>query len=216
MGRRRTNAVGQPLRRFVALCDAAFSKGLVRHGFVPAGQRVERDLDLAERTYGSGKRYIRISGNTHWRDAPAYCQVTLGEGGTDWPECDWNSLALWQLRGPDQPRLAKEPFELRDVAELPAMFRGMRRAIERDAADFLAGNLRRFRRARARWVALREPYKIGEVGKNGKYTWRYDPESAALRAEYAGKRLLEAAARKAASAMRPNPPSKQRPRRKNA
>ena len=201
----------------MALCDAAFGKVLARLGFAPTGQRVDRDLVLAERTYGSGKRYIRISGNTHWRDAPAYCQVTLGEGGTDWPDCDWNSLALWQLRGTDQPRRAKDPFELRDVAELPLMFRRMRGALARDAADFLAGDLRRFRRARARWVAMREPYGIGKVGKDGKYVWRYDSQSAALRAKYAGKRLLAAAARKAAAARaaaaaQPEPASKPRRR----
>jgi hypothetical protein len=214
MRRRRANAVGQPLRRFVALCDAAFGKMLARHGFLPTEKRVERNLDFAKRTYGAGKRYVEISGNTHFRDAPACCQVTLGEGNTNWPECDWNSLALWQLAGPDRPAPTQDPFELRDVADLPMMFRKMRRALARDAADFLAGDLRRFRRARARWVVLREPYKIGEVGTDGKYVWRYESKSAALRAKYAGKRLLAAAARKAAAAARPEPPAQPDRRRK--
>jgi hypothetical protein len=94
------------------------------------------------------------------------------------------------------------------------MFRKMRRALERDAADFLAGNLRRFRRARAQWVVRREPYSIGEIGKDGKYHSRYESQSAALRAKYAGKRLLAAAARKAAAAAGPEPAGRPRRRRR--
>jgi hypothetical protein len=151
---------------------------------------MESSTYLASRLYRLNERYIKVSATTHWRDAPACCEVHLGEGSETWPESDWNAIALWQLGCESTPPPRTDPFRLRDVADLPRVLRRVCAALLRDGKDFLAGDLRRFRKARAASAARRQPYMIGEIGRDGRYVAHAEPESAALRARFASESEL--------------------------
>src|SRR5262249_43566915 len=88
------------LDRFVSLCDSVFAESLAGPGFTGTSER-------SEAGYYSGlgigtSLFLPTDGTPH-------CGIHLGEGSDDWPETDWNKIALWQLRestdrGADAPR----------------------------------------------------------------------------------------------------------------
>lgn len=76
-----------PKSAFVPLADL-----LAEYGF----DTVKGGI-LYNRLYRKGDLYVGISVSFYHRDYPFYCRVSLGEGSTEWPETDWNCIALWQL-----------------------------------------------------------------------------------------------------------------------
>jgi hypothetical protein len=76
---------------FLPMCAATFAAPLAAHGFAPQAAMVEPTVCTQQ--YLVGARYIEVTANVDPCDAPHYCNVTLGEGRTDWPERDWNSVA---------------------------------------------------------------------------------------------------------------------------
>jgi hypothetical protein len=149
---------------------------------------------LARRIYRAGDLYVRVSATTHPMDAPAHCTLVVGEGSHEFPDADWNAIALWQLaaEGQSAPPPAEEPYPLRDIGQLPAVLQFMSAELQQTGADFLAGDLRRFRAVRARVAAARSPYRIWSPAPEGRYLPADDPASAALRARYAAERTPEA------------------------
>jgi hypothetical protein len=183
------SALGQPLRNFVKLVDNEFAPGMAAYGFAPVAPSGRPDPFLGERIYQSGKRYIRVTATTHVLDFDPSCAIEVGEGRLAWPEADWNAIAVWQLQQvPATPAPRRAAFPLSDVRHLPKVLRRMRKALERDAADFLEGDLRRFRKARAAWTAVRVPYMIHSLGPDRQWTSRQDSASAALRKRFSRSR----------------------------
>jgi hypothetical protein len=181
-----STAAGQPIRRFATDCDAAFRAMLDRYGFRPAAK--DASTYLASRVYRCGERYVQVTATTHVLDEQSHCQVYVGEGSHDWPDTDWNKVALWQLavaRGGAQPK--GDPYPLRTVADISNILRRMSEDLEREAADFLAGDLRQLQTVRAKVAETRRAYQIWEPQKDGSYQPREDPESAALRSRYAAE-----------------------------
>jgi hypothetical protein len=121
-------------------------------------------------------------------DGPAHCTLMLGEGSHEFPDADWNAVALWQLaEGPGAPPPTEEPYLLPDAGELTSVLKRMNADLQRMGADFLAGDLRHFRAVRARVVAARTPYRIWSPAPGGRYSVTEDPDSAALRTRYAAE-----------------------------
>jgi hypothetical protein len=172
------------LDRFDSLCDGVFAEPVASFGFTCTSER--NDDDHASRTYRAGDRYIVVFANTYFRDGPPHCGIHLGEGSDEWPETDWNKIALWQLVGTtdhltDVPR---SDYPLESLGELSAVLQAIRSNLLTNAQDFLAGSLERFRLARARMNQQREPYKIYTSDESGKYSMRYDEESAELKRRF--------------------------------
>ena len=144
---------------------------------------------FAQRIYRAGELYVRVSATTDPRDAPAHCSLVLGEGLHEFPEGDWNAIALWQLgtEDPSSSAPAETPYQLREIGQLPSVLQLMNTDLQQTGADFLAGDLRRFRAKRARLAASRSPYTIWSPAQGGRYVPSDDPESTALRARYAEK-----------------------------
>jgi hypothetical protein len=172
------------LDRFVSLCDRAFAEPLAGFGFTGAANRSEKDY--ASRTYRAGDRYIVIFANTYFRDGLPHCGIHLGEGSEDWPETDWNKLALWQLVGTTNSGLEapQAEYPLGSLGELPELLQVIRSDMMTHAEDFLVGSLERFRSARVRMNGQREPYKIYTPDASGKYIVRYDEESTELKRRF--------------------------------
>lgn len=184
MTRVSSSATGEPLRRFATLCDAAFKAVLALYGFLPVRGMPRPHKFLGSRLYREGERYVRVSATTHPRDTPSRTTLVVGEGSHEFPESDWNSVALWQL---EPVQVAEEPYLLGRVGQLPSLLRRMRADLERTASDFLSGDLRRFRAVRSAVAQSRSPYTIWRPMQSGKYLPVDDPESAALRSRYAAQ-----------------------------
>lgn len=164
---------------FSACCDYAFEPILMPCGFVHAARKAEKYL--AWHVYRNGERYIEVTASTHPRDYPSSCQLYLGEGTLEWPESDWNRVALGYLRA---ARPAPKEYLIPADGQLGQLMRQMATDLQRDATDFLAGDLHRFYLARAMVVQARSPYVIYQPDGEGGYSRHDDPHSAALRERF--------------------------------
>src|SRR5688572_17775560 len=176
---KRKDATDQPIVGFADLADAAFREPLQRVGFHPVNEREPVSNQYYDsRVYRNGDRYIEIYASTHYRDAPAQTRVHLGEGSLEWPEKDWNSIALWHLAD------RKDLYYIRDVNELPHLLGRMAADLNEVAQDFLTGDMKRFRHVRAEVTKSREPYTIHAPDEKGRYRSRIDEESAELKRRF--------------------------------
>jgi len=131
----------------------------------------------------NGTRYVRLSATSDPRDAPSYCNVVLGDGHLEWPEVDWNGIALWRLARAQGDSEASE-YPLNAAVDVPALVERMRADLERYALGFLRGDLSIFKRVRAEANRTREPYKIRIPNGDGTYRTEVDPDSAELKARF--------------------------------
>jgi hypothetical protein len=167
-------------------CDRVFANRLARFGFAPAGEQWVEDWYVS-RIYRADSRYVEIVVSNLWfRDERPHCGVYLGEGDTEWPETDWNKIALWQLGvGVNESVVGNlDRYPLRSLDELPKVLRTIRVDLLAKCPDFLSGSLDRFRESRSRINRQREPYKVYSPDASGRYTMRYDKKSAALKRRF--------------------------------
>src|SRR5918994_521667 len=104
MPKKRSTATS-PLAHFSTHCKVAFGPVLSGHGFAPV--ECEVGATTARQVFASGARYVEVSANLEPRDAPHYCAVSLGEGNRNWPEGDWNAVALWRMIADIEPARAE-------------------------------------------------------------------------------------------------------------
>lgn len=147
-------------RTFVAQVDRVFAKPLAAFGFEPDGEDHQDDW-YACRRFRRGEHFIEITASCHVRDGRPECGVILGEGSYGWPECDWNAIALWRLNG------AEGNYPFTNVRKVPSILAGMLTELNRDAKDFLRGDLERFHEKLAAQAAERQPYKIHYPSRDG-------------------------------------------------
>ena len=160
--------------KFVALVDGIFAESMLSLGFTPAGEDPHDDWHCSRR-FRAGERYVEISASCHPRDGVPECRIVLGEGSNEWPECDWNSIALWRLRGQG----GNYPFH--STNEIAEVLVRMRDDLLQYATDFLTGDTDRFLEQRAAQNRDREPYKVYSPQSDGSYRMAYDPESQELK-----------------------------------
>jgi hypothetical protein len=190
MTRKHSKRGPTPLQEtFPPLCAATFDALLAGYGFARKAAKVEPYYCTQE--YVADERYIEVVANVEPRDFPYYCNLSLGEGRTDWPERDWNAVALWRLirHQASTPAEAKaSEYTLGDPPRIPEelgpIFERMRGDLLRYAGDFLVGDLRVFRRVRAAQTRERTPYTIHKPDGRGGYIPTGDPESAALKERF--------------------------------
>lgn len=176
---RKKDATDQPIVGFADLADAAFREPTEKVGFLPVNERnAVSNQYYDSRIYRNGERYIEIYASTHYRDAPAQARVHLGEGSLEWPEKDWNAIALWHLAD------RKGVYYIQDVKELPQLLRKMADDLNEVAQDFLRGDTKRFRRVRAEVTKKRKPYTIHTPDEKGRYRTRIDEDSAELKRRF--------------------------------
>lgn len=164
-------------KQFVAQVDRVLMELLSEHGFAEDGHEREDDWHVCRR-FRSGDRYIEVTADCHFRDGQPECRLILGHGSHEWPETDWNKIALWVLRGSGQ----NYPFNSTD--EILGILEQMCIELTRDAADFLGNDLARFKAARAKQNRARRPYTIHGPLPDGSYGSMLDPESAELRRKF--------------------------------
>ena len=164
-------------KQFVTQVDAAFADALASFGFDPAGEH-HHDNWHASRTYRAGDRYIEINVNCHFRDGQPECRVILGDGPNDWPDRDWNAIALWRLSN------TGTNYPLQQIEDIPSILATMSNDLLEQADDFLSGNIDRFLNQRAAQNREREPYKIHAPQPDGSRQTTYEPENQQLKERY--------------------------------
>lgn len=162
---------------FVDMTDRVFAETLANSGFTPDGE-VHEDDWYACRRYRAGERYIEVSANYHFRDGEPECRLILGHGSNDWPESDWNKIALWRLRG------SGGNYPIRSTNDISRVLNKMLRDLHHHAQDFLDGDIQRFLETRAAQSREREPYKTYSPQPDGSYKTTIDLESQALKDRY--------------------------------
>lgn len=170
------------LEDFANLAVEAFDRILADYGFRRISKKLEGHFFTAD--YVSGSRYISLRANTHPRDFPPYFNVVLGEGSMDWPECDWNSVALWRLRNFLEPAADAAEYDLENAPDANRLIAEASADIVSFHGGFLEGDVKGFRTARAAQNRMREPYKIHQPDGRGGYRTRVDTESARLKDEF--------------------------------
>lgn len=164
-------------RTFITQTDGVFAAQLEEYGFSLDGDDHEDDWHVCRR-YRSSEQYIEITADCHFRDGDPECRVILGVGSNEWPECDWNRIALWRLSGTN----SNYPFGTPN--DIPKVLRKMLHDLLYYAKDFLNGDLAHFLETLATQTREREPYKTYSPQSDGSYETIIDPESQALKERY--------------------------------
>jgi len=182
MGRRKGMSKLEPeVATFIAGSQRLIAPWLAGFGFAQGKQEVSRYT--ASLAFSNGTRYVRLHANAEPRDPPRYCSVVLGEGSLEWPEVDWNGVALWRLAR-DQGESEVSEYPLEAEATVPGLVERMRADLERHGLWFLQGDVSAFRRVRAEVNRTRAPYMIHEPTGDGTYASEVDPKSAELKARF--------------------------------
>jgi len=173
------------LQEFAKTAMNEFDACLASHGFVMVVKAIDKQLFRAD--YAFGQLYVSLVASRHPRDYPPYFNVVLGEGSLDWPERDWNSVALWRLANYVEHNDEGSEFSLVQLDDTRALVSSARASLERYHCGFLDGDTQVFRRIRAEQTRQREPYKIHEPDGTGRYSMRYDPVSTDLKKTFSSE-----------------------------
>lgn len=172
-----SGVVGLNEREFVNLVDGLFAERLADLGFAPDGAKCDGDRYYCRR-FRAGQRYVSIEFHLYLEDGSPEGRLILGEGSNDWPESDWNAIALWRLRGKGGN------YPLPGTDKLGEVLAQMRDDLFPYASDFLSGDTSRFIRARAAQNSEREPYKIYGPQKDGSFQPAIDVVSQKLKERF--------------------------------
>lgn len=170
------------IEEFARVALKEFDKFLGKHGFRCAAHKLEAHSFSAD--YRSGNRYISIRASTDPRDGPPHFNVILGEGSLDWPESDWNSVALWRLRNFLEQADRGAEYDLAIASSAHQLLEQALSDLVSFEGGFLAGDMTTFRKARSIQNRGREPYMIHEPDDRGAYQTRIDPVSEELKERF--------------------------------
>ena len=170
------------LKEFSRLVEIVFDKPMIEYGFKLERKKLENDF--CERIYINSDRYVKISANIHPMDAPAYYNIVLGQGGIDWPECDWNAVALWRIKKDLDPKLKAKEYSLQKMEGLEKSLNHAKGELLKYGDPFLNGDLKHFFEVRKIQTRSREPYKIYQPTEGGGREMIIDAESSKLKEKY--------------------------------
>jgi hypothetical protein len=172
------------LKVFNKTVGTIFDKPLAEHGFKLKRKKTEKLS--CQRIYVNEDRYIKISGNVHPRDFPPHYNIVLGQGSYEWPDTDWNSVALWRIKKSIDPKLkAKEySLELMDSDKLGHSLTHAKNELLDYGQKFLTGDIEVFDKVRREQNKGRQPYKIYTPTYNGGQETTIDQESKDLKEKY--------------------------------
>lgn len=172
------------LKKFKKAAIKQFHDLLISKGFKPKKRRIEDWSCEIVYTASDDRRYVGIESSMHPRDYPYFFNVVLGEGSLDWPEADWNGIALWRIINLKTGENKAKEYNLSDGKQIEDLMIQSRNDFEKYCIDFLDGNLESFYAARKKQNTEREPYKIHKPTSDGKYTIEYDKVSEKLKKKF--------------------------------
>lgn len=160
-----------------------FSPKLESFGFERTKTKIEKYF--TQIIFKKDNQYIKISGSTYPTDYPYSYNLILGEGDSEnFPETDWNSIALWRLKKQIEPNCSAKEFEFPYNEKVKFSIENAKEELIKFGITFLNGNLEKFDEARKEQNKVREPYKIHTKDSNGNYKTEYEKESLELKKKY--------------------------------
>jgi hypothetical protein len=172
------------LKVFNKTVGLTFDKPLADNGFKLKRKKTEKLY--CERLYINGDRYVKISGNVHPMDFPPHYSIVLGQGSYEWPDCDWNSVALCRIKKTVDPKEKVKEYSLEQLDEdkLGHSLSHSKNELLNYGQGFLSGDIELFEKVRREQNKDREPYKIYKPTENGGRGTLIDEESKALKKKY--------------------------------
>ena len=171
------------LKDFGKLALATFKEPLAKHGFTL--ESVKTEQYSCGIVFVNAERYVKITADSDPRNPPPYFNIILGEGGRDFFESDWNSIALWRLKKFMLQSETGSEYGLGSPESTPELIEQSFAELLEFGSGFLNGDLEAFRQTRSMQNKDRTPYQIYAPDKNGKYTVVSDePESAKMKEKY--------------------------------
>lgn len=167
------------LKLFADKTIETFNDLMHQHGFKLSIKNVEQYF--CSIIYVKGDNYVKIFANIHWHDYPYYYNVILGNGKTVWPDNEWNSVAIWQLKKHIDTASDANVYSLLKFDGIVHSLNNAKNELEKYGADFLKGDLDLFKKVRAEVNRQREPYKIHTPQGDGSYKTIYDKTSEELK-----------------------------------
>jgi hypothetical protein len=159
-----------------------FSGFLKKYGF----QCVRKNIEdyFCEIIYTKGTLYISFEANIHPRDYPPYFNILLGEGSFEWPDYDWNNIAIWHFIKQIKEKKSVHEYSLENSSKVEKNLEKAKRDLTKYGKNFLNGNLLSFYKIRKDINKNREPYKMHTKNKDDSYSEEYDKESIKLKEKY--------------------------------
>lgn len=177
-----------PPKIFCKSIEDEFDEFLVSFGFTRTKSSASENGFSV--TYRSGQLYVNIGGTLHPHDYPYYSWLKFGEGSDEFPETDWNAIALWRIVqeiSPDDYTKEKDLYELKpdlSADEVGDKVRSILSSCKKHGVSFLNGNLEVFHRIRFAQNKGREPYKIYTPKKEGGFSISLDKLSSQLKKKF--------------------------------
>ena len=172
------------LKIFNKTVGTVFDKPLADYGFKLKRKKTEKLF--CERIYINGDRYVRISGDVHPMDFPPHYNIVLGQGSYEWPDTDWNSVALWRIKKSIDPKAKAKEYSLEqlDSNKLEHSLSHAKNELLDYGQQFLTGDIELFDKVRRGQNKDRQPYKIYSPTDNGGRETIIDEESKRLKEKY--------------------------------
>jgi hypothetical protein len=159
------------------------SSNIESFGFERTKTKIEKYF--TEIIYKKDKRYIKISGSTYPTDYPYCYNIIFGEGDSEnFPETDWNSIALWELKKFIEPNSVAKEYEFPFNEKVKFSLENANVDLLKFGITFLNGEMEKFYEVRKEQNMKREPYKIHSKDENGNYKTEYEKESMMLKQKY--------------------------------
>jgi hypothetical protein len=172
------------LKTFNSTVGTIFDKQLAEYGFKLKRKKTEKLF--CARIYTTSDRYLKITASIHPRDFPPHYNIVLGQGSFEWPECDWNSVALWRIKNSIDPKTSPKEYSLEqmDLEKLEHSLAHAKNELLNYGHQFLVGETEFFTSVRSAQNRDREPYKIHSPTANGGLETIIDKESKALKEKF--------------------------------
>ena len=136
-------------------------------------------------TYRKKEQYLKISSTTHPKDYPHSYWISLGEGNSEnLFEYDWNSVTLLDFQKEIKPNQELSNNEFPVESELKSSLENTKTELLEFGEPFFKGDLSLFYKIRKERNERKEPYKIREINKNGKYVLTDEPKSLEQKKKY--------------------------------
>jgi len=158
--------IGSSLASLEVTGRAILDGSLHQRGFEFTRAQLE---DSPNPTYGSlfyraEDQYLQFQVNTHWHDAPIYGSVALGVGGDQFPDSDWNHIALWRLARAKGADKSVAVYSLEGQTMRSFFLHALRDLIQY-GQDFLDGELSLFFQLRKAQNGARPGYTVHAPGQ---------------------------------------------------
>lgn len=170
------------LKMFSKIIISIFDEMFENYGFTLKTTKVEEYF--CDITYIKKSNYVRFQATIHPLDYPSYYNIILGDGNLDWPESDWNGIALWHMKNYSEKKEIGKPYSLLKFEGIEFSLKHAKSELEKYALNFLKGDLIDFFNVRSFINSQREPYKIYEANNDKRYSVKNDIESSNLKKKF--------------------------------